>query len=87
MTKKGFKQSEETRCRMSAAQKLRFKEKTIWNNGVPHTSDTKENISKGMRRYWSEMSDEQKQKMYDMLARIRPVSSNTTTATHKTNTN
>jgi hypothetical protein len=65
MTKIGFKMSDETRKRMEA-QRKRFETQVIWNKNIDWPSSVKDNISKGMRKYWSEMDDEQRQKMKRM---------------------
>ena len=38
-----------------------------WNKGKRHSEKTKQKIKEAMRRYWQEMDEGQRAKMYEML--------------------
>jgi hypothetical protein len=76
MAKKGDKVSDESKKRMSEAQKKRFENDSIWNKNLYWPDSVRENISKGMKKYWQDMTPEQRERMCERLDRIRPVSGN-----------
>jgi hypothetical protein len=56
----------------------KFAKQRIWNNGKQWSPEIKDNISKGMRKYWAEMCDEARKCMifcsrYHLIVTVNPM--------------